>query len=262
MVLSPARRGGSLGRKALSMGLRGDSQDSIYEHDEGSLESLDPLTYATMPRKKLERDVSVDRVSTGSTQSEIISGVNPVKKKKGLKSLLKGLGRSKSIEDSETGHNIVGAGVQVMATGLQGSGSDLSDISANLHDKEKKGLKDKFSKLFKTPPPSRSQSIERAARDTSAAPREVPTAPARRAKASPSPETRPRNPLNVRTGAAAAPTIQAGEQPFTRSPLGVAQSVATLPRSAAAGEQKPPSGAAGRVGALAAFSRARARFES
>ena len=53
------------------------------------------------------------RVSTGSTQSEIISGVNPIKKKKGLKSLLKGLGRSKSIEDSDTAQTIAGAGLQV-----------------------------------------------------------------------------------------------------------------------------------------------------
>ena len=52
-------------------------------------------------------------MSTGSTQSEIISGVNPIKKKKGLKSLLKGLGRTKSIEDSETGQTIAGAGFQV-----------------------------------------------------------------------------------------------------------------------------------------------------
>ena len=39
--------------------------------------------------------------------------MNPIKKKKGLKSLLKGLGRSKSIEDSDTGQTIAGAGFQV-----------------------------------------------------------------------------------------------------------------------------------------------------
>lgn len=39
--------------------------------------------------------------------------MNPVKKKKGLKTLLKNLGKSKSIEESESGHAIAEAGVQV-----------------------------------------------------------------------------------------------------------------------------------------------------
>ncbi|XP_043195755.1 golgin subfamily A member 4-like isoform X3 [Amphibalanus amphitrite] len=261
LVLSAQRRGASLGRKSLSMGLRGDSQDSIYEHDEGSMESLDPYTYTTLPRKKLERDISIDRVSTGSTQSEIISGVNPIKKKKGLKSLLKGLGRSKSIEDSDTGQTIAGAGLQAMATGMQGSGSDLSDISASIQEKEKKGLKGKFSKLFKTPPPSRSQSIERGPRDSAsatAARDAPPAAPARRSKASPSPETRPKNPLNAR--APPAPAIQINSQPFTRAPLGVPGSALSASRSSPTGDArtaapKPSLGPA-------SFSQARAMFQS
>lgn len=51
----------------------------------------------------------------------------------------------------------MGGRAQALVPGMQGSGSDLSDVNASIAEKEKKGLKGKFSKLFKTPPPSRSQ---------------------------------------------------------------------------------------------------------
>ena len=49
-------------------------QDSIYEHEDGSMESLDPYTYSTLPRKKLERDISIDRSVTLAVTSELRIG--------------------------------------------------------------------------------------------------------------------------------------------------------------------------------------------
>jgi len=83
-----------------------------------SQESLDSLAseasrYGERPRatqrsRTVDRDVSVDRLSTDSSTSD-------VKKKRGLMGKLKQLTRSRSIEDSGVADLIVNAGIKASA---------------------------------------------------------------------------------------------------------------------------------------------------
>ncbi|XP_069996902.1 trichohyalin isoform X4 [Penaeus vannamei] len=122
--------------------------------DAGSTTSIDSTMTDDMRRAKYDRDISLDRISTGSQTSDL----DPLgdKKKKGIKGMISKLTKSRSIEDSATGGSIVGAGVKAMGVGVGGSGNDIPS------DVEKDSVKGKLKGLFKKGPPSRSQSVDRA----------------------------------------------------------------------------------------------------
>ncbi|XP_037798262.1 uncharacterized protein LOC119593404 isoform X2 [Penaeus monodon] len=122
--------------------------------DAGSTTSIDSTLTDDMRRAKYDRDISLDRISTGSQTSDL----DPLgdKKKKGIKGMISKLTKSRSIEDSATGGSIGGAGVKAMGVGMGGSGNDIPS------DVEKDSVKGKLKGLFKKGPPSRSQSVDRA----------------------------------------------------------------------------------------------------
>ncbi|XP_066971725.1 early endosome antigen 1 isoform X13 [Macrobrachium rosenbergii] len=123
--------------------------------DAGSTTSIDSTMTDDLRRAKYDRDVSLDRISTGSQTSDLDS-IAGDKKKKGLKGVMSKFGKSRSIEESGTGSSIVGAGLKAMGVGVGGSGSDIPT------DVEKDSVKGKLKGLFKKGPPSRSQSVDRA----------------------------------------------------------------------------------------------------
>lgn len=123
--------------------------------DAGSTTSIDSTMTDDMRRAKYDRDISMDRISTGSQTSDL--DVLGEKKKKGIKGMFSKLTKSRSIEDSNTGGSIVGAGVKAMGVGMGGSGSDISTTEV---EKESK-VKGKLKSLFKSGPPTRSQSVDR-----------------------------------------------------------------------------------------------------
>ncbi|XP_047478471.1 trichohyalin-like [Penaeus chinensis] len=122
--------------------------------DAGSTTSIDSTLTDDLRRAKYDRDVSLDRISTGSQTSDL----DPLgdKKRKGIKGMISKLTKSRSIEESATGGSIVGAGVKAMGVGVGGSGNDIPS------DVEKDSVKGKLKGLFKKGPPSRSQSVDRA----------------------------------------------------------------------------------------------------
>lgn len=123
--------------------------------DAGSTTSIDSTMTDDMRRAKYERDISLDRISTGSQTSDLDS-IAGEKKKKGIKGVMSKFGKSKSIEESGTGTSIVGAGLKAMGVGVGGSGSDVPS------EVEKDSVKGKLKGFFKKGPPSRSQSVDRA----------------------------------------------------------------------------------------------------
>ncbi|KAG7162848.1 SOGA3-like [Homarus americanus] len=123
--------------------------------DAGSTTSIDSTMTDDMRRAKYDRDISLDRISTGSQTSDL-DVLGEKKKKKGVKGMLSKLTKSRSIEESSTGGSIVGAGVKAMGVGVGGSGNDIPDEV----EKESK-VKGKIKGLFKLGPPSRSQSVDR-----------------------------------------------------------------------------------------------------
>ncbi|XP_063870334.1 trichohyalin-like isoform X4 [Scylla paramamosain] len=124
--------------------------------DAGSTTSIDSTLTDDMRRAKYDRDISMDRISTGSQTSEL-DALADKKKKKGVKAMFSKLTKSRSIEESGTGGSIVGAGVKAMGVGMGGSGSDISTTEM---EKESK-VKGKLKSLFRSGPPNRSQSVER-----------------------------------------------------------------------------------------------------
>ncbi|XP_069193897.1 trichohyalin isoform X8 [Procambarus clarkii] len=123
--------------------------------DAGSTTSIDSTMTDDMRKAKYDRDISLDRISTGSQTSDL--DVLVEKKKKGVKGMISKLTKSRSIEESSTGGSIVGAGVKAMGVGMGGSGSDIPTEV----EKESK-VKERLKGFFKIGPPSRSQSMDRA----------------------------------------------------------------------------------------------------
>nr|XP_045620548.1 trichohyalin-like isoform X1 [Procambarus clarkii]XP_045620549.1 trichohyalin-like isoform X1 [Procambarus clarkii] len=123
--------------------------------DAGSTTSIDSTMTDDMRKAKYDRDISLDRISTGSQTSDL--DVLVEKKKKGVKGMISKLTKSRSIEESSTGGSIVGAGVKAMGVGMGGSGSDIPTEV----EKESK-VKGRLKGFFKIGPPSRSQSMDRA----------------------------------------------------------------------------------------------------
>ncbi|XP_064088182.1 trichohyalin-like [Macrobrachium nipponense] len=124
--------------------------------DAGSTTSIDSTMTDDMRRAKYDRDVSLDRISTGSQTSDLDS-IAGEKKKKGLKGVMSKFGKSRSIEESGTGRKFFPpivkglGGLKAMGVGVGGSGSDIPT------DVEKDSVKGKLKGLFKKGPPSRSQ---------------------------------------------------------------------------------------------------------
>ncbi|KAK8745425.1 hypothetical protein OTU49_000183 [Cherax quadricarinatus] len=121
--------------------------------DAGSTTSIDSTMTDDMRRAKYDRDVSLDRISTGSQTSEL-DAVGE-KKKKSVKGMLSKLTKSRSIEETSTGGSIVGAGVKAMGVGMGGSGSDIPT------EVEKESKVKKIKGLFKIGQASRSHSTDR-----------------------------------------------------------------------------------------------------
>ncbi|KAG0708266.1 hypothetical protein GWK47_024025 [Chionoecetes opilio] len=125
--------------------------------DAGSTTSIDSTMTDDMRRAtKYDHSISMDRISTGSQTSEL-EALAEKKKKKGVKAIFSKLTKSRSIEDSNTGGSIVGAGVKAMGVGVGGSGSDISTTEV---EKESK-VKGKLKSLFRSGLPTRSQSVDR-----------------------------------------------------------------------------------------------------
>ncbi|CAB3375084.1 Hypothetical predicted protein [Cloeon dipterum] len=139
-------------RKSLSLEQTGGmAQDQkIWKGEGGSNSSLDVGSEVSLDSRFLNmprREVSLDRLSTDSTQSEIVQD----KKKKGFFGKLKKLASSRSIDndaDRQTGGGSLG-----------GSGSDIS-VDISTADSGKKDKKGKLMGLFKKGS-ARSSSVEK-----------------------------------------------------------------------------------------------------
>ncbi|XP_065335876.1 uncharacterized protein LOC135936824 isoform X2 [Cloeon dipterum] len=139
-------------RKSLSLEQTGGmAQDQkIWKGEGGSNSSLDVGSEVSLDSRFLNmprREVSLDRLSTDSTQSDIVQD----KKKKGFFGKLKKLASSRSIDndaDRQTGGGSLG-----------GSGSDIS-VDISTADSGKKDKKGKLMGLFKKGS-ARSSSVEK-----------------------------------------------------------------------------------------------------
>ncbi|XP_076031421.1 uncharacterized protein LOC143019563 isoform X3 [Oratosquilla oratoria] len=145
---------GQLYRKAQSLDHQmADDRGKIWvSTDAGSTSSIESGLTDDLRRAKYGRDASLDRMSTGSQTSDLDLTLEKKKKKAGgIKGVMSKLTKSKSIEDSDTGSLVIGAGLQALAPGVGDSGQDL----------EKETVKGKLKGIFKKGPPSRSQSVDR-----------------------------------------------------------------------------------------------------
>ncbi|XP_059483833.1 uncharacterized protein LOC132201592 isoform X2 [Neocloeon triangulifer] len=145
--LNGSGKKGGLFRKSLSLEQTGGTgQDqNIWKGEGGSTSSLEVGSELSLETRFLSlsrRETSLDRLSTDSTQSEILSNK---KKNKGFLGKLKKLASSRSIDDG--------------GESLGGSGSDIS-VDASVTDKKDK--KGKLLGLFKRAP-SRSSSVDKEA---------------------------------------------------------------------------------------------------
>ncbi|XP_037080815.1 cingulin-like isoform X2 [Pollicipes pollicipes] len=260
-ALGPTSRlGAGLGRKAASMGLQGSSQDSVYQRDDGSVESLGPFHCQTLPRIKLQSDTSFDRVSTESTQSEIIAGAPPVKKKGALRGLLRSWGRSRSEEgansDQQTSQSSEQASARLDSEAERPSSRDSHQAQAGPR------LRQRISQLLRPMSPSTARRVEPSAevgitsaskRDSSATTKAV-TAPPSPLRNVPEVVHTPPSP----TDTAADPerrgrlpvSSSGGAKTAKRSPKRETPKIVISPAS-----RKPPL-------LFSSFSRARAKFES
>jgi len=147
-------------RRSLSMEQRQKEKDdqstSSYGQDDDDYGSV------SYYGRNMDRDPSLDRLSTGSTRSELASGTGTpeVKKKKTIVGKLKQLTKSRSIEDSGTASYLVTAGIQALLPSVNPSGSDLSiDVEPERRRDKKSSVRDKITGIFKTL--SRNNSMER-----------------------------------------------------------------------------------------------------
>lgn len=120
--------------------------------DAGSTSSIESSLTEDMRKAKYDRDISLDRISTGSQTSD----VEGEKKAKGIKGIFSKIGKARSIEGTATGGSIVDVGVKASMMSGVGSGKDIPS------DVEKDTVKSKIKTLFRGKgPPSRSQSTDR-----------------------------------------------------------------------------------------------------
>ncbi|XP_046382724.1 uncharacterized protein LOC124153539 isoform X1 [Ischnura elegans] len=160
---SGTKKKGSLIRKSISLeqtsghAVSSASEQSIWKTDaDGSTGSLQSIEAASDIMD--DRYPSLDRLSAGSTQSEI--GTTK-KKKTGIFGKLKKLTKSKSIDES----NLRDYDGSTQGGSVIGSGSDIS-VGAEEYEERGRGkdLKGKISGLFKKSG-SRSSSLERGSSD-------------------------------------------------------------------------------------------------